>query len=84
MNLRWPFSRKPDDTAALRDELLAGNTRLSGREAMVSRPKPVREIRCDAKSYQDAKVRTTDRLRSEMAAQHNLSLEEAIEKGRAA
>lgn len=47
-------------------------------------PHGAREVRKDAKRFQRAKSNTIDRLRSEMAAEHNLSLEEAIEKGRAA
>lgn len=82
MGFHWPLFRKSDDTEELRDRLLAAETKLVALRNLIEHPRRGREIRCDAKSYKDAKRETTGRLRSELAAAANLPLHQAIERNR--
>jgi hypothetical protein len=85
MGFHWPLFHKPepafDSTAELRDRLVETETQLTLlRNLIERRPRRLREVRCDARSFKDAKTATTARLIQERKDANNLPLEEALSR----
>lgn len=82
MNFHWPFFHKPEPAFVtdLRERLVETETQLVLLRDLINRkPRRLREVRSDAKSYLEAKRAMTDRLTDELQCQSNQTLSEAIE-----